>query len=333
MMTASIYESLSMGPSMWSEWQNMQDAALWADSLSGENLEQWDAYSQWCLPTIEQSFEPKEVPIVSSTKAPEPWRASPLRVPLPEPLFSGGSLSTDAPMPLTELPPGLESRWPQDGGAVARVELEMTGLEEVQEQLLWKPPGLVESASQMEQDLAAAAAALPQKPATPAQSAACLDVMPQGLSIRTLEAGTRVEWQIESFCPKFQSSPSRPIVSPPFAACGLPNLRLVVNPVVRDSQKVAAKKCAAKKTSKKAVVTGPAFGGLKLKADCLTGPTVMTFKLTVGDFVEGPYTFDFSEQAVQGPSDLACDWLEHVDQSSGSIRLGVEILEVQRKAR
>jgi hypothetical protein len=77
------------------------------------------------------------------------------------------------------------------------------------------------------------------------------------------------------------------------------------------------------------VKKGPLHGALKLKADCLPNPTVLTGYLTVGNTRKGPFTYDFSKQAIHGCDDFGVCWLREVDEGTDNLRVGVEILEVK----
>lgn len=77
------------------------------------------------------------------------------------------------------------------------------------------------------------------------------------------------------------------------------------------------------------VKKGPIHGALKLKADCLPLPTVLCFHLTVGRARKGPFTYNFSEQAIHGCDDFSVDWLREVDDGTDNLRVGVEILEIR----
>merc|ERR1719499_710344 len=135
----------------------------------------------------------------------------------------------------------------------------------------------------------------------------------------------RAEWRIDGVRSKLQASMGRPLVSPPFAARGLPNLRLMVLPDAREAVKNARNR--ERKSMYTAMVKkGPLHGSLKLKADCLERDTVLSFFLTVGAVRRGPFTYDFSECAIHGCDDFNTDWLKQVDDS-GTLCVGVEILD------
>jgi len=137
---------------------------------------------------------------------------------------------------------------------------------------------------------------------------------------------TRVEWKIEDLRGKLQASMGRPLVSPPFAARGLPNLRLMVFPDARESVK-SVRSRERKGMYAAMVKKGPLHGALKLKADCLEHAKVLRFHLTVGAVRKGPFVYDFSERAIHGCDDFGADWLKQVEEATGNLRVGVEILE------
>lgn len=241
--------------------------------------------------------------------------ASPLRVPLPEPLsldsVSNGELGLELEM--LELPPENTFAEPQKISAVSGLRA---------------PSG--PGALLAEVRLPAASA----KPPTVLGLAAATVPAPPGMVISVTEVGgrscTRVDWKIDDFSGKLQASMGRPVVSPSFSACSLSNLRLMVFPDARDVVK-SARSHERKGLYTAMVKKGPLYGSLKLKADGLERATVMTFSLLVGGFRMGPSTYDFSEQAVQGLDDFGVDWLQQVDKPSGALRVSIEIFEVRRK--
>lgn len=158
-------------------------------------------------------------------------------------------------------------------------------------------------------------------------------VLAPGISVKTAPVGTdscvRVEWCIDDLRSRLQAVMGRPLVSPPFATCGLPNLRLMVFPDARDAIKNARSR-ERKGLYAAMVRRGPLFGALRLKADCLDRSTALPqvrFHLTVGVVRRGPFNYDFSEQAIHGCDDFDVDWLKQLDDN-GCLRVAVEILEV-----
>jgi hypothetical protein len=178
------------------------------------------------------------------------------------------------------------------------------------------------------------ASSLPQRSVAAVQVSSVPDgpnLAPPVISITPAEVDgrgcTRVEWRVDDFCGRLQSCMVRPLVSLPFSACGLPNLRLMVVPDARGVVK------SARSRDRKGLYTnmirkGPLFASFKLKADFLEQATILTFCLTVGSTRRGPFTYDFSEQAIHGCSDFDVDWLEHVDRH-GCLCAGLEILDVR----
>jgi len=136
---------------------------------------------------------------------------------------------------------------------------------------------------------------------------------------------TRAVWKIDGVRTKLQASMGRPLVSPPFSARGLPNLRLMVLPDAREAVKNARNR-ERKSIYTAMVKKGPLNGALKLKADCLERSTMLQFYLTVGTVRRGPFVYDFSERAIHGCDDFEIDWLKQVDESTGNLCVGVEIL-------
>jgi hypothetical protein len=143
-------------------------------------------------------------------------------------------------------------------------------------------------------------------------------------------ACTRVDWSIEDFRGKLLASMGRPLVSPPFAVQGLPNLRLMVFPDSRETVKNARSR-DRKGLYENMVRKGPLHGALKLKADCLEpgrDASVVRLNLLVGAVRRGPFTFDFTERAVAGCDDFGMDWLKQIDKATGNLRVCAEILTI-----
>lgn len=136
---------------------------------------------------------------------------------------------------------------------------------------------------------------------------------------------TRVEWRIEDVRCKLQASMGRPLVSPPFAACGLPNLRLMVSPDAREAAKTV-RSHERKSLYATMVKKGPVYGSLSLKADCLERDTKLKLYFTVGAVRCGPLSYDFAVQAIHGCDDFGVDWLKQIEESTGRLRVAVEIL-------
>lgn len=277
------------------------------------------ALGPWQIPTDGFSTEPsqevhaallhssQDVPqntsAAGSDTTPPQRLASPLMVPLPEPLQAGV------------------------------FEMSLDGFDDLEEpQTIVPPPGLLGSAEPHQPEPATASAIVPL-PATPAVSPLA-DHAPPGMTITPTSVDgnhcIRVEWLIQDLTSKLQACMGRPFVSPPFTACGLENLRFMVFPDARDAVK-SARSRERKGLYAAMIKKGPLYGSLKLKADCLEHATILTFNLTVGVVRAGPLTYDFSEQAIHGLDDFGVDWLKQVEQGAGNLRVGIEILEVRLK--
>lgn len=133
----------------------------------------------------------------------------------------------------------------------------------------------------------------------------------------------RAEWRIEDFRAKLQACMGRPLVSPPFTAHGLPNLRLMVFPDAREAVKTARSR-DRKGIYASMVKKGPLHGALRLK---VPHSIALNYHLTVGDERRENFCYDFSKQAIHGCDDFGVDWLKQVDDGTDCIRIGVEILE------
>lgn len=361
MMTCNVAEKYTMGSASWPEWQPEAAGAFnnWAQAALADvgtlplnpygavwspeafqakkkpskapwslraDAEPWPGSDKW-----EEAKEAEE--LLSQTWSQDPQKLdlsaevdkkpfsskkmhSPMNVPLPTPVLAGEN-------ELADLPPGLDTPW----------EMTLTELPSLSSSTAATTatpsstplgPSLLNGLPMGGLELLRPQGGSPVADGEP---------LPQGITKCEALVGTRIQWQIDDFCAKFVGAPSRPLVSPPFSACGLPNLRLMVLPAARDASKASAKnqKGAVKKGATKKGASGPIFGGLKLKADCLEGATTMTFSLCVGSSRLGPFTYDFSQQAVHGPNDFGLDWAEQTDQVTACLRVAVEIEEVKRK--
>jgi hypothetical protein len=368
LQTISIAETLSMGPQggdatgeftpqgQWGAAQPTyaaQQAGQWdlqSDQQFGELAAAWNSELAcgWGYGNVydDQSLAPgnfewtdagKVEPQASESVRPDfgkslPTLASPILVPLPKPLMTTGHDNLDFELEMLELsgpadPPGLPPSAPKHvpTPALTTTFHQATPFVPRSQDLVEPPPGLMND-REVAEHYSAVGAAIPRKPAESLAVA-------QGMCLRSVEvdgsAYTRVEWLVEKFCAKLQPNMGRPLVSPPFAACGLPNLRLMIFPDTPEAVKNARSR-DRKNIYANVLKKGPLSGSLKLKADALEGaPAVITFNLTVGPVRVGPVTYDFSEQAVHGVDNFNTDWLKHVDASDGSLSVGIEILEQQ----
>jgi hypothetical protein len=325
--------------------QQFGDIAAWKQ-LEGNLASQAYGYDEWLETGSPASSGHAATaadcnwPVADKERMPLHQRlASPILVPLPKPVMATGyDDNTELELEMLELPgpsspPGLPPSGPKHVPTPALNTTFKEAASKVPQgpQDLELPPGLHEEGADTAELVAAAGESTPWKPAAkgaagPTQSLA------QGLTISSVDVdGTmcsRVEWLVDKFCAKLQPNMGRPLVSPPFAAGGLPNLRLMIFPDTPEAVKNARSR-DRKSVYATILKKGPLSGALKLKADCLGGATLITFNLTVGSVRVGPVTYDFSEQAVHGVENFGIDWLKHVDPSDGSLFVGIEILEVR----
>jgi len=306
------WKQASEDPALWNPWA--ADASLQHWGLNG--LEPSEAAASLALVAAAMTSSAVAGKVAPANEA--AW-ASPLRVPLPEPL---------ALEPLSELELGPE---------IELLELPVDNVY-AEPQKVSAPPGLKAHGGPgalLADAARAVTSVLSQQPMAPGLvPPGIMDHAPPGMTISPGEVEgrscSRVCWKIDDFSGKLQASMGRPVVSPAFAACGLSNLRLMVFPDARDAVK-SARSHERKGLYTAMVKKGPLYGSLKLKADGLEKATVMNFSFTVGNVRAGPTEYDFSEQAVLGMDDFGVDWLQQVDKSSGALHVSVEIFEVRQK--
>jgi len=134
------------------------------------------------------------------------------------------------------------------------------------------------------------------------------------------------EWRIGHLSTKLRGCMGRALVSSPFTAWGLEDLRLMVFPdgkeVAKGPRSRRQKELYAKKVSE-----GPLEGCLKLKvADC-PAPHILEYYLKVGSIRKGIFRHNFADSTVNGCSDFGIDWLKQVDADQ-SLTVTVEILKL-----
>jgi hypothetical protein len=132
------------------------------------------------------------------------------------------------------------------------------------------------------------------------------------------------EWRIGNLTTKLKGCMGRALVSSPFNAAGLQDLRLMVFPDGKEVTSKGPRTRAQKELYAKKVKEGPIDGCLKIKVpDCTR---VLEFYLRIGAVRKGPFRHDFSENAVvDGCQDFGVDWLEQVGPDL-SLTVAVEIL-------
>lgn len=321
--------------------QQVEDLKLWKlhaeESMRAYHQASFEGYgaasTPWFMQQSSQSsfeFEPNEdtsSPASSSVGGDRRGGASPLSALPPPLLIPLGPEPVPPPRPAVvvqeasessmQLPPGLVL---PPGLTLSRAAALSGGAAEDAVE-----PAVTKHGSSAESTASMASSALLTQSATPAE-------VPPGMWIGPVQVvgtpGMRAEWVIEDLRARLQACMGRNLVSPPFSVCGLPNLRLMVSPDAKEAVKNA--KSRDRKGMYAAMVKkGPLHGALKLKADCLPLPTVLRLHLTVGNARTGPFTYDFSEQAIHGCDDFSVDWLKEVDEGTDNLRVGVEILEIR----
>lgn len=330
MLTISISDSLAGNPEGWSEWTG-DTGHMYMPGLGLEQNKQmpWGAPYQ----TEESQLSPWQVPSQVGLEKPASSWASPLRVPLPDPIHEKRFCeeTLDLPPHLSSIADqfsDLDPAWPQESKYFQPAPVLQSA---PVLQTAPVPPGLAAEQPLAGPTMETKKGAMNIATANTANTANDLE-LPPGIKIFGFQAGgpkcTRVEWKIDDLNGKLQASMGRPLVSPPFAALGLPNLRLMVFPDGREVMK-NARSSERKGLYTQMIKKGPLHGALKLKADCLQCATVMTVNLIVGEVRAGPLVYDFSEQAIHGLDDFGIDWLRQVERFSGSLTVGIEILEVR----
>lgn len=136
------------------------------------------------------------------------------------------------------------------------------------------------------------------------------------------------EWRIGQLSIKLRGCMGRALVSSPFSAAGLEELRLMVCPDGKDVAKGPRSKRQKELYAKK-VLEGPLDGCLKLKVPSCPPDLELKYFLKVGSCRKGPFTHNFSENTVGGCDDFGVDWLAQLD-SDLSLVVSVEIEKASR---
>jgi hypothetical protein len=134
------------------------------------------------------------------------------------------------------------------------------------------------------------------------------------------------EWRIGHLSAKLKGCMGRALVSPPFAAAGVEDVRLMVYPDGKDAGQGPRTKRQKELYAKK-VVEGPLDACLKMKFVPESSERgTLEYFLSVGHERRGPFKHDFTENTVNGCDDFGLDWLKQLDQDQ-SLTLRVEILK------
>jgi len=153
----------------------------------------------------------------------------------------------------------------------------------------------------------------------------------EGVIVKELDGGgcQRAEWRIGHLTVKLRGCMGRALVSPPFSAWGMEDLRLMLHPDQKESAQ-GPRSRKQKELYAKRVSDGPLDGCLKLKVPNCPPPHTLTYYLTIGnsaDNRQGPFTHNFSECTVSEPADFLMDWLRQVD-AEGGLTVSVDIMKM-----
>jgi len=140
----------------------------------------------------------------------------------------------------------------------------------------------------------------------------------------------RAEWRIGHLSVKLRGCMGRALVSPPFSAWGMEDVRLMIYPDIKDSA-TGPRSRRQKELYNKKVSEGPMDGCLKLKVPNCPAPHILTYFLTVGtdDHRKGPFKHNFAECTVSEPAEFGMDWLSQVD-GDGGLMVSVDIIQVEK---
>eukprot|EP00440_Ansanella_granifera_P012871 gb/GFBE01013982.1/.p1 GENE.gb/GFBE01013982.1/~~gb/GFBE01013982.1/.p1 ORF type:complete len:384 (+),score=79.36 gb/GFBE01013982.1/:1-1152(+) len=132
------------------------------------------------------------------------------------------------------------------------------------------------------------------------------------------------EWRIGHLSTKLKGCMGRALVSSPFSAFGLEDLRLMVFPDGKEPVK-GPRSRRQKELYTKKVTEGPLEGCLKLKVPECPPPHIVEYFLHIGSVRCGPFKHNFGENTVNGCLDFGIDWLKQVEPDQ-SLMVKVEIL-------
>lgn len=133
----------------------------------------------------------------------------------------------------------------------------------------------------------------------------------------------RAEWRIGQLSAKLRSCMGRALVSYPFSAAGMQDIRFMVFADGRHAAK-GQKTRTQKALYCRTVTEGPLHGSLKLKVCSSPVDHDLCYHLKVGGHRHGPFKHNFLESTVFGCDAFGIDWLQEVD-ADGSLTVSVEI--------
>lgn len=135
----------------------------------------------------------------------------------------------------------------------------------------------------------------------------------------------RAEWRIGQLSQKLRGCMGRALVSSPFTAAGLEDLRLMVFPEGKELTKGPRSKRQRELYAKK-VNEGPLDGCLKIKVPSCPSELELQYFLKVGTSRKGPFRHSFAENTVSGCDDFGVDWLKELEPD-GSLLVCVEFVK------
>ena len=135
----------------------------------------------------------------------------------------------------------------------------------------------------------------------------------------------RSEWRIGQLSQKLRGCMGRALVSSPFTAAGLEDLRLMVFPEGKELTKGPRSKRQRELYAKK-VNEGPLDGCLKIKVPSCPSELELQYFLKVGTSRKGPFRHSFAENTVSGCDDFGVDWLKELEPD-GSLLVCVEFVK------
>lgn len=131
------------------------------------------------------------------------------------------------------------------------------------------------------------------------------------------------EWKIGNLSVKLRGCMGRALVSPPFSALGMEDLRLMMYADAKEFGQ-GSRNRRQKEHYAKIITEGPLEGRLSLKIpNCPDGCTVKCY-YSMGLHRLGPFTHDFSQNTVSECEDFGVDWLKEVD-AARSLTLCVDL--------
>lgn len=140
---------------------------------------------------------------------------------------------------------------------------------------------------------------------------------------------TSWEWTIVNPNAKFKGNCGCPLVSPPFGAGCLEDLRVIFSPGESwvNAQPKDAKKMKKKDETKKAWQKLPKHGSLQVKFGEQPGVQRVTLFFQIGDSYRlGPFSA-CPEHSTSQVCELTQDWRSFIDQSKGSLTIRVEVTQ------